>query len=144
MANKDLKISGFQGEYRFLSNFWASPMTVIGISYLNAESAYQASKTLDLDVRATFSSVSGGVAKRMGRKLVLRPDWTIPLNLEMMELCLRSKFMCNPDLREKLLLTGDAELEETNDWNDTFWGVSKGKGTNYLGKLLMEIRSTMK
>lgn len=139
-----MKIAGFQGEYRFLSNFYHAPLTVIGIPYLNSEAAYQASKTTDLDVRTSFSTVDPSTAKKMGRSIHLREDWNLVLKLEMMELCLRAKFMCNPLLREQLFLTGDAELEETNNWGDTFWGVSRGKGENYLGKLLMEIRGTMK
>lgn len=137
-------IFGFQGEYRFLSNFYHAPLTVIGIPYLNSEAAYQASKTLDLDVRAEFSTLDPGTAKSKGKTLKLRADWGVPLSLEMMELCLRAKFMCNPVLRQQLLDTGYMDLIETNHWGDTFWGVCKGKGENYLGKLLMEIRDTWK
>ena len=57
--------------------------------------------------------------------------------------CLRSKFSA-PELREKLLDTGDAELIEGNWWNDTTWGVCNGVGENRLGKLLMQIRAEIK
>ena len=134
----------FQGDYRFLSNFWHSPMRVIGIPYLNSESAYQACKTLDMEARKEFSSVSGGVAKRLGRKLTIRPNWDDGVTkVECMELCLWAKFQMNPDLKAKLIATGDAELIEGNTWNDTFWGVCNGKGQNILGKLLMEIRKNI-
>jgi predicted NAD-dependent protein-ADP-ribosyltransferase YbiA (DUF1768 family) len=43
-----------------------------------------------------------------------------------------------------LLETGDAELIEGNDWGDTFWGVCGGKGNNFLGKLLMEVRKELR
>ena len=48
-------------------------------------------------------------------------------------------------LRQQLLDTGDAELVEGNSWNDTFWGVSArtGKGKNWLGRLLMQVRGEM-
>ena len=36
--------------------------------------------------------------------------------------------------------TRDFYLEETNWWNDTFWGVCNRKGKNILGHLLMKIR----
>ena len=52
------------------------------------------------------------------------------------------KFL-NPDLREKLVATGDAELIEGNHWNDTCWGVCKGIGQNNLGKILMEVRDML-
>jgi len=56
---------------------------------------------------------------------------------------LREKFK-NPILRELLLMTGDAELVEFNEWNDRFWGVCKGVGENRLGILLQEIREEIK
>ena len=43
-----------------------------------------------------------------------------------------------------LMETDDHELIEGNWWNDTFWGVYKGKGENNLGKLLMEIRQRIR
>jgi predicted NAD-dependent protein-ADP-ribosyltransferase YbiA (DUF1768 family) len=55
----------------------------------------------------------------------------------------------NPENYEKLLETGDKYLEETNYWEDVYWGVHKtgaaeaGVGENHLGKLLMEIRDTL-
>ncbi len=36
----------------------------------------------------------------------------------------------------------EGEIVERNTWNDTFWGVCKGKGENHLGILLMEIRDS--
>ena len=45
---------------------------------------------------------------------------------------------------ELLMLTGDAELIEGNNWGDTFWGVCNGRGENMLGKLLMEIRDYLR
>ena len=38
------------------------------------------------------------------------------------------------------MATGNAVLVEKNDWGDTFWGVCSGKGENYLGRLLMQVR----
>ena len=32
---------------------------------------------------------------------------------------------------------------EGNNWNDTFWGVCRGKGRNELGKVLMKVRSEL-
>lgn len=138
-------INEFQGDYRFLSNFYHAPLRIIGIPYLNSEAAFQACKTLDTDVRATFSTVDPATAKKMGRKIELRPNWDDGITkVECMELCLWAKFSMNPELRKKLLATGDAKLIEGNNWGDTYWGVCKGKGQNILGKLLMEIRTNMR
>jgi predicted NAD-dependent protein-ADP-ribosyltransferase YbiA (DUF1768 family) len=52
---------------------------------------------------------------------------------------LRIKFT-DTDLKNQLINTGTKELIEGNWWNDTFWGISKGIGENWLGKTLMAIR----
>jgi predicted NAD-dependent protein-ADP-ribosyltransferase YbiA (DUF1768 family) len=39
--------------------------------------------------------------------------------------------------------TFDGHIEEGNWWNDTFWGVCRGKGHNNLGKLIMQIRGEL-
>jgi cytidine deaminase len=61
---------------------------------------------------------------------------------------LRAKFQA-PELRRKLLATGDRELIEGNNWRDTTWGCIRDKegnwkGRNELGKLLMQIRDELR
>lgn len=141
-------IMGFQDEYRWLSNFWESPITVTGMSYRNVESAFQAAKTINIIHRQQFKNLSGGQAKRAGRNIILRSDWDF-VKLEIMELCLRAKFMTHKDLAEKLVNTGSVDIIELNAWGDTTWGQIKDKegkltGDNLLGKLLMNIRSDIK
>jgi ribA/ribD-fused uncharacterized protein len=64
-------------------------------------------------------------------------------------MCLRLKFTQNPELRRRLLDTGDAVLVEGNTWHDNYWGTctfrrcSKTKGKNMLGKLLMQVRQEL-
>jgi predicted NAD-dependent protein-ADP-ribosyltransferase YbiA (DUF1768 family) len=55
----------------------------------------------------------------------------------------KDKFSRNPELRVKLLNTGDLQLVEGNYWGDTFWGVCNGKGENHLGKILMRVRKEL-
>lgn len=138
MANVHV-ISGFFGEYRFLSNFWDADIIILGIPYKSVEAAYQASKTTDLDTRRGFSTVEPARAKSMGRGLEIRDGWGDMLKIECMELCLRAKFQI-PHIRARLISTEGCELIETNTWGDVFWGVCKGKGRNILGKLLMGLR----
>lgn len=61
-----------------------------------------------------------------------------------MYLVVKSKFEQNSDLKDKLIATGDEYLEEGNTWNDTYWGVCRGKGKNILGKILMRVREELK
>ena len=44
--------------------------------------------------------------------------------------------------REKLLDTGNAELQEGNNWGDRYWGVDlkTGYGENRLGRIIMKVR----
>lgn len=67
------------------------------------------------------------------------------MKLGVMEEIIRAKFVQNPDLRQKLVDTGDLELMEGNYWHDTFWGVDckSGKGKNHLGIILMQIRTEL-
>ena len=54
------------------------------------------------------------------------------------------KYRNSPKLRQMLLNTGDAVLEEGNTWGDTYWGICNGVGENNLGKILMEIREALR
>lgn len=134
-----MDISGFQGEYRFLSNFWPCDIIIVGVPYKNVEAAYQASKTINMNMRKQFSCLGPKEAKHEGRLLPLRGNWDDVLKIECMELCLRAKFAI-PHLKDLLISTASRELIEANNWGDQFWGVSRGSGRNILGKLLMGLR----
>lgn len=139
------EISSFRGKYHFLSNFYPCTVTLDEVEYPSVEHAYQASKTLDPEVRQRIKLASTpGQAKREGRKLKLQmsvPAWNV-LKVSVMYDLLRQKFSKEP-LLTMLLDTGDAKLVEGNWWNDTFWGVCKGIGENRLGVLLMLIRGEL-
>ena len=139
------KIREFQGDHRFLSNFWPATVKFEGRTYTSVEQAYVAAKTNDEDVRTKIAAMTPGQAKRFGRRLPLRHDWD-SFRVDAMLQLVRSKFLDSEDLGEKLLATGDAELEEGNSWGDRFWGVSpagSGIGDNNLGTILMIVRSEL-
>lgn len=135
-------ITEFKGNYFFLSNFYPCSVTVLGMEFQSSEAAFMACKTLNMEERVQFQNLKPKEAKALGRRIKLREDWDI-VSIEMMELCLRAKFMANPHLKDKLINTGDAHLEESNTWGDTKWGTCNGKGRNLLGKLLMNIREDL-
>lgn len=163
-------ILGFDGPYRFLSNFGAGKTHAYGITFPTVEHGFAAIK-LDpeggvftrAEVIAEMSRIaslsSPGEAKRAGRRRTwdgtqpkegrraaqrpfLRTDWEAKKFDLVLEL-VRRKF-ADPVLREKLLATGDRPLYELNTWGDRIWGVvAKGDeliGTNWLGKILMQVR----
>lgn len=132
-------IDSFRGEYGFLSNFHKCSVEFEGMTYPSVEHAFQAAKNPDPEYRSLIASVSSPVtAKRMGKKTALRPDWEEVKDGIMYKL-LKSKFS-DPELRVKLIATGDAELTDGNNHWDRFWGVCRGEGLNKLGKLLMRVR----
>ena len=136
-------INSFNGNYRFLSNFFESPVLFEKKVYPTVEHAYQAAKTTDDAAREKICRAkTPGSAKRIGRKVKLRPLWdTIKINI--MYNLLKQKFTVHPELYQQLLDTDNEELIEGNTWKDTFWGVCNGVGENWLGKLLMKVRKEL-
>lgn len=135
-------IKKFHGDYRWLSNFWAATVIFDGVEYPTVENAYQAAKTFPIH-RRSFIAITPGAAKRLGKCVIIRPEWESE-KLAIMEALVLQKFSRHPELAKKLLATGEALLEEGNRWGDTFWGVCRGSGENHLGKILMKVRSTLK
>lgn len=152
-------IDEFRGDYSFLSNFYACNVLYQNKLYPSAEHAFQAAKTLDLDIRDKIAKAnSPAQAKRFGRNMLLRHDWE-EIKVHVMEEVVESKFG-NRALRKKLLATGNALLIEGNYWGDYFWGAckepAKGKsmlifdgnkhiwyGQNKLGRILMDLREKL-
>ena len=137
------KIDRFEGEYFFLSNFYESKVTVWGIEFLNAEAAFQSAKLADVSKRVGFANLNASLSKSKGRLVHLRHDWEI-IKEDMMYEVVKEKFTQSEDLRRKLADTGHLELVEGNWWGDTYWGVSKGRGQNRLGIILMKLREEIK
>ena len=136
------RIDSFRGEYRFLSNFYPSRVKYCGVGFASVEHAYVAAKHHDWQhFRNVMLCDTPGEAKKLGRKVPLRDSWDYEKLFIMYDL-LRQKFN-DKELRDKLILTGSAYLEEGNTWGDVVWGVCDGKGENHLGKLLMTLRDQL-
>lgn len=140
-------IKNFEGEYAFLSNFYFSPMIIDNVVYTTNEHYFQAMKSLNPKERqAIVLAPTPGKAKHLGRKVSLRKDWE-DIKEEVMLTGLRHKFS-NPELRKKLLATGNEELIEGTTWHDNYWGICDceacgRQGKNRLGKLLMQVREEL-
>lgn len=135
-------IDKFDGKYKFLSNFFPRPIEYRGEWYGSVEAAFQAQKVTNATERMKFANLNPSEAKKLGRRVTLRSDWEQVKDQIMYELCLE-KF----SYRDMFLLldaTGDQELVEGNWWGDTYWGVSRGRGQNKLGKILMRIREELR
>lgn len=148
-------ITQFDGEYRWLSNFWPCTIRVLvgedreEMTFQCVEAAYQAAKTLDRAVKREFQALNGAQSKRRGRTVVLHAFWTPDNKLWMMRGCLAQKFARGTELAAKLVATHPRPLVEGNWWHDNFWGhcscgnCAQHEHHNWLGRLLMERRSQL-
>jgi hypothetical protein len=135
-------ISEFKNEFRWLSNF--APVKIklgIGI-FPSVEHAYQSMKTKDDTKWKVFCACepSPAIVKKQSQQIKLRENWDEIKDLIMM-LCLQQKYNQSP-YKEKLIATGEEEIQEGNWWGDVYWGVDlkTGQGQNKLGKMIMQIR----
>jgi ribA/ribD-fused uncharacterized protein len=135
-------IYGLYGSYRALSNFHQAPIRIWGMTFHTSEAAYMAGKTTVKEEQLALTQiVEGKEAKRFGQRVTLREDWE-EVKVEVMEQVLWAKFRQNATLEQMLLDTDDWYIEETNWWNDNFWGVcDTDLGQNNLGKTLMRVRN---
>lgn len=141
------EIKSFKGEYAFLSNMASVPIRYMLLNFTCTEAAYNAAKCDDLKDQQQFVGLNGYQAKKLGRTIRLRSGWH-EAKLKVMHDLLWLKFTQQP-FKSQLLATGDAILIEGNYWHDNFWGSCtcprcNNQGANNLGKLLMQIRETLK
>jgi N-glycosidase YbiA len=140
-------ITKFKGTW--LSNFWPVQVALEGMEFPSVEHAYVAAKTLDPQVRERIRQLpTAADAKRFGRKIgksiPFRPAWNDEFRIRLMRDLLSQKFT-SPHLRKQLIATADEMLIESGHWHDVFFGICScpkcgGRGQNWLGVLLMEIR----
>jgi ribA/ribD-fused uncharacterized protein len=136
-------------EYGFLSNFYPSPIIAESTTYPTVEHYYQSRKFLskenDIKMKEIYDSICNSstpaecfqIARENNH--LKRSDWDIHKKRDMFRGII-FKFKQHSELREKLLATGDATLIE-NSKVDSFWGCgSDGKGNNFLGRMLCNIR----
>ncbi|WP_188197272.1 NADAR family protein [Nonomuraea sp. SYSU D8015] len=150
-------IDRFAGPYEALSNFARIPVTLHShleqrqITYPTAEHAFNAAKTLDPAERADImAAATPGEAKRLGRRVTLRPGWDTSIRYTAMRTILTVKFAPDTPAGRVLLGTGNALLIEGNTWHDQHWGDCRcGRnscqepGANWLGRMLMDRRAEL-
>jgi len=134
----------FQGEYRWLSNFYPVTIEYEGIKFPSVEHFYQAMKFSDVYWKHFATCKHPKRESRNKSELFDNKTWTCR-RVGVMLMGLRLKFQ-NPELRQKLIDTGNVQLVEGNYWHDNFWGnctcekCADIEGVNMLGNILMYIR----
>lgn len=146
MTQKTINFYSTKDAYGCFSNFSAHEIRLKNKIWKTSEHYFQAQKFAHTNDEEELRLVdSPMVVARMGRdrKRPLRKDWEIVKD-DIMREALRAKFTQHEDLKEILLETNDAMLVE-HTGNDHYWGDGgDGSGKNMLGKLLMELRETLK
>lgn len=120
-------------KYGFLSNMYPCSVTWKDIIYKSSETIFQMEKCGDIEDKEMFLLLDGFEAKKFGRRVRLRGNWHDIKDDVMLEV-LRAKFS-DPILMQRLQDVKETIVED-NYWNDTYWGVCKGRGLNKLGILL--------
>lgn len=151
---EDDAITDLNGEFAFLNNTqridWSIP-TGLPRRARSVEAAYMAARLLGEDDQMEILRKSTGVQSKDEFNLLAQDVERKPLvirdredRLEIMRACVLAKYVLNPKLRDRLLATGDRQIVEVNDWNDTFWGVCNGVGQNWAGRITMEVRAMLR
>lgn len=140
-----IKFYSVNDTYGEFSNFALYPITLKKKSWPTSEHYFQAQKFKERkDQEEIRKAKSPMLAARMGRdrKRTLRRDWESVKNGIMRD-ALIAKFSQHQNLRELLIGTGQHKLVEHTE-NDSYWGDGgDGSGSNMLGRLLMQVRSTL-
>lgn len=148
------------GRDGYLSNFYPVTFYMNKIEFTCSEQAfmYEKCKYFDGNNQVLLSDIlqesNPNKIKKLGRKVryFSESEWD-NVKYDIMEKCLREKFIQNPTLKDKLLNTYPNELYEASPW-DKIWGIGYDKdtaldvnpnkyGKNLLGKVLMDIRENL-
>lgn len=133
--------------YGCFSNFSAHGFELDGVYWRTSEHYFQAQKFAEspehLEALRNMPSPMQVAKAGRSRSRPLRPDWEAVKD-DLMRKAVLAKFETHADIREILLSTGDEEIVEKTT-GDYYWGCgTDGTGKNMLGKILMEVRETLR
>ena len=141
-----IKFYSHKNEHGWGSNFYASPIELKGKTWPTTEHYFQAQKVAGTKWETKIRKCKAPMdAALMGRRkdLPLRSDWE-QVKDDVMREAIHAKFTQHPDLKEKLLATGDEYLIE-HTVKDKYWAdAGDGSGKNMLGKILVEERAKLR
>lgn len=137
---------GPHGENSYLGNWHPAALFLKGKIWPTSEHYYQAQKMAGTEYEELCRRLpTPRETFEMTRRpdVPIREDWE-QVKVDVMREAVFAKFTQNPELLEKLLATGDAQIIEDSPV-DSFWGVgADGRGQNMLGIILMEVREKLR
>jgi ribA/ribD-fused uncharacterized protein len=134
--------------YKGFSNLAKAEFTLDGQSYFSVENYVQSEKFASTDpeyAEKIRNQKNPALVKGMGKSKghATAEDWETR-RVDVMRRGLLAKFTSNEALKDILLGTGDAKIEEESP-AESFWGIgADGQGENWTGKLLMELRDSLR
>jgi ribA/ribD-fused uncharacterized protein len=135
--------------YGCFSNFSPHPIQCLGLDWLTVEHYYQAQKFVNTQDQEIIELIRQAktpkAAAALGRdpRRQIRLDWE-NVKQQVMREGVFIKFLTYPEIQEILLNTGE-ELIVEKSTTDYYWGCGQdGTGLNQLGKILMEVRETIR
>eukprot|EP01022_Parablepharisma_sp_SALTPOND_P004422 TRINITY_DN120260_c1_g1_i1.p6 TRINITY_DN120260_c1_g1~~TRINITY_DN120260_c1_g1_i1.p6 ORF type:complete len:205 (-),score=52.04 TRINITY_DN120260_c1_g1_i1:106-720(-) len=122
-----------KGEYAFLSAYYDAPFTVRGKMYKTVQHYYQAQKFIGNEfkeynekvINATDPFEAKKVSKEFAEKIqdsAYWKEWKEERRLDAMRRAIKEKFEQHPELKKKLIATGDAILVEEEEFNP-YWYI---------------------
>lgn len=146
MESDAILFYGHKSDYGCFSNFYPSQITLKEKIWPTTEHYFQAMKFEGNPYEETIRNAkTPNKAALLGRsrKVPLRDDWE-DIKYNIMKEAVLAKFTQHQDLRHNLISTHNRKLIEHTP-GDKCWGDGgDGSGTNWLGKILMEIREDLK
>ena len=144
-------------EWGILGNFGASPLTVDGVVFKNAEQLYQLMKFKDEEALKAIHSAGGMWIKRKAKhyeKEIRRPDWGRYF-IDALKFCLMTKYEQCAAFRDALerskglyIIEDETNRKKGEGQSADAWGAKligdHYVGPSLLGQLLMELRDTGK
>ena len=137
------EFTNFQEGYPFLFNnkMWKTSEHYFQAMKFNyyAINQQELNRLMDQIQNATSARQAFDIAQANSN--LVRSDW-LSIRDNVMRDALKAKFTSHSVLKNLLKSTGNAVLVEDSK-KDSYWGIGNGHGENKLGKLLMELRSTL-
>jgi len=146
------------GSYSSFSNSSNHPVAIDGATYPTVTHYLVAMKAREVKNDELYTKILGTATpkavKALEKKIALNDEEWDKKKDEIMAKAVRAKFTQYPDLRSKLLETGEKPIGNA-DAREMYWGIgtsmdtdkarvpSKWRGQNKLGHILMDLRKTL-